>query len=158
MSPGKGHFWICDSCIGGVIWNPNQSTQKDESEINKEALEKSAVTSLLDSNLGQPLTALVFLKLHRALTRLHLHLSPEVLHHSTQESQQTCWFRLSSCTHLALVDVLLELEASSNFMLQSSVPQILGIHIQLPPLLSCVCTSYAIIYLECFFKLGHFKT
>lgn len=59
------------------------------SEWETETLEKSAVTGLLDPNLSQPLTALVFLKLHRALTRLHLHREPAVLYHRTQESQQT---------------------------------------------------------------------
>lgn len=59
------------------------------SEWETETLEKSAVTGLLDSNLSQPPTALVFLKLHRALMRLHLHLEPAVLCHRTQESQQT---------------------------------------------------------------------
>ena len=59
------------------------------SEWETETLEKSVVTGLLDSNLSQPLTALVFLKLHRALTRLHLHLEPAVPYHRTQESQQT---------------------------------------------------------------------
>lgn len=74
--------YIDKSKVRGV--EPDQSMWKSEWEGGKqiETLEKSTGNGHLNSNLVLPLQALVSLKLHRALTRLFLHLSPVVLHNS----------------------------------------------------------------------------